>query len=140
MKKEVIKEVVLYWEETAKYSHKTMNGLFEIKRYSDSLFYGHIVLEKMLKAFVVLKTKDNPPLIHNLVKLAELAELKLSEEEKDLLDLATSFNVRCRYPDYKFSFYKKYNNKKETFEKLDKINTFYFFLCQELKQRIKLLK
>ena len=47
-----------------------MLGLFSIKRYSDSLFYGHIVLEKILKALVVQKIGEKLPKIHNLETLA----------------------------------------------------------------------
>lgn len=59
--------------ETARHDFETMLGLFRIKRYSDSLFYGHIVLEKILKAFVVKETKKDAPRTHNLLVLAGLA-------------------------------------------------------------------
>lgn len=51
------KEIIEYWIKTARHDYKTMQGLFESKRYSDSLFYGHIVLEKVLKALVIQKNK-----------------------------------------------------------------------------------
>ena len=31
----------------------------------------------------------------------------LTEEQKDLLDEVTTFNIKARYPDYKGRFYKK---------------------------------
>lgn len=47
------------------------------------------------------------PYIHDLTKIAEKANLGLSEEQKDFLDEVTTFNIKARYPDYKNRFYKK---------------------------------
>lgn len=140
MKETDIKKVIKYWRATAEHDYETMLGLFRIKRYSDSLFYGHIVLEKILKAHVVKKTKKEAPKIHNLIKLLELACLEIGEEEKDLLDLVTGFNIRSRYPDYKLLFYKMYNDKKIAKDKLDKIKNLFLKLCQKLEQKKKLEK
>ena len=52
MKEADIKKAVKYWRATAGHDYETMLALFQAKRYSDSLFYGHIVLEKILKARV----------------------------------------------------------------------------------------
>jgi len=46
---EDVKKLVEYWQATAKRDYETMLGLFKIKRYPESLFFGHIVLEKILK-------------------------------------------------------------------------------------------
>ncbi len=44
-----------------------------------------------------------PPKIHNLVKLAKLGELysKMSEAQKDFLDILMPLNIEGRYPSYK---------------------------------------
>ena len=127
------KEIIEYWEKTAKHSYDTMNGLFKLKRYSDSLFFGHLVLEKILKAHVIKKTKKQVPHTHDLTKLIELAQLKINYEEKDVIDTANHFNIRCRYPDIKLNFYKQYNNFKIAKNKLEKIKKLYKKLCQQLK-------
>jgi len=44
MKKEKSEKIAGYWNKTAQHDYKTMMGLFDIKRYSDCLFFGHIVL------------------------------------------------------------------------------------------------
>ncbi len=137
MKQGDIKKVVEYWCKTAEHDYETMLGLFRIKRYPDCLFFGHIVLEKILKAYVVKNTKKEAPKTHNLILLAELAGLNLSEEEKDLLDLTNSFNIKCRYPDFKLSFYKYYNNRERAIEKLNQIKKLYKILCQNLGQKMK---
>jgi hypothetical protein len=61
----------------------------------------------MLKAIIVKSTKAAPPLIHDLVRLAEKAKLPLRDPQKDELAEITTFNIGARYDDYKLSFRKK---------------------------------
>ncbi len=102
-----IKLLVEYWQKSAKRDYETMLGLFKLKRYPESLFFGHIALEKILKALVVKKTGKEAPKIHDLVKLAELASLDLEKEEVVLLKIINRFNMRARYPDVKLRFYQR---------------------------------
>ncbi len=106
MKKMQPKKIVEYWKKTAAHDYESMVTLYQQKRYSDSLFFGHIVLEKILKALVVQKTKQHSPYGHDLLKLQELAMLELSKEEIDFLDEMNAYNTRTRYPDYKLNIYK----------------------------------
>jgi len=132
MEKAIIKNRIKYWLKTAAHDYKTMNGLFGIKRYSDCLFYGHIVLEKVLKAHVVQATGKNAPPIHNLTRLLELAKMDLGQETKEFLAIVNRFNIRSRYPDDKFNFYKQCD-RKYTEGNLKKIIKIYKGLCQKLK-------
>ena len=131
-KKQGIKQVIKYWGKTAEHDYKTMVFLFKGKRYSDSLFFGHIVLEKILKALVVQKTNQQAPYIHDLVRLQEIAGLKLTKEEKSFLNKINDFNIRTRYPEYKLQFY-KLCTQKYTKNYFDKIIEMYKKLCQILK-------
>lgn len=81
--------------------------MFNSKRYSWSLFIGHLMLEKLLKAFYVKAKSDYPPYIHNLLRLAELAELKFDDIKKEPLVTITAFNINSRYDDYNLSFKQK---------------------------------
>jgi hypothetical protein len=49
MKKEDVKKVIKYWQKTAEHDYEVMLYLFKGKKYSESLFFGHIILEKILK-------------------------------------------------------------------------------------------
>lgn len=129
-----IHEIVEYWLKTAKHDYDTMQGLFKIKRYSDALFYGHIVLEKLLKAHVVQVTQKQAPYTHDLVRLQDYAKLSLSEKELDLLDLVNDFNIRTRYPEYKLEFYRRCTRKYAE-NHLTQIVSLYKKLCQKLKQK-----
>ena len=134
MKKEDVKKLTKYWQAIAERDYETMLGLFKIKRYPESLFFGHIVLEKILKGLVVAEIKNEAPYIHNLTKLAEISKCDLSKEELDLLDEVNDFNIRARYPEYKLQFYKQCD-KEYAKNYLDKINKLYKKLCQKLKQK-----
>ena len=132
MKSADIKKLVNYWKATAEHDYETMLVLFKCKRYSDSLFFAHIVLEKIFKAHVVKNIKRQAPRIHDLVRLQELAEIKLSDEKVELLNEINDFNIRARYPEYKLQFYKlctrQYANKY-----LNESKKLYKELCQKLK-------
>jgi hypothetical protein len=41
------------------------------------------------------------------VRIAEKAGLPLNEDQKDILDTISAFNLRARYDDYKMEFRKK---------------------------------
>ncbi|OPJ60560.1 HEPN domain-containing protein [Clostridium oryzae] len=100
-------ELINYWIETSNEDFNTMLHLFESNDYHWSLFMGHLVIEKLLKAVYILNVNSNVPKIHDLLRLAEKANLTLTDEIQDQLDTITTFNISARYPDYKKSFYKK---------------------------------
>ena len=101
------KKLIEYWIKTSEQDYKTMLNLYKTKDFSWSLFLGHLVIEKLLKALYVQNVSVDVPRIHDLLRLSEKAKIKVSEEQKDILDTITTFNISVRYPDYKQSFYKK---------------------------------
>jgi HEPN domain-containing protein len=100
-------DVLRYWVESSDHDFKAMVHLFEKGDYSWSLFIGHLVLEKLLKACYVHQEDITAPFIHDLVRLSEKAGLPLTEEQKDIFDTISTFNLRVRYDDYKLSFHRK---------------------------------
>jgi len=132
MTKKEIKNAVEYWKATAKHDFETMKFLFKGKRHSDSLFFGHIVLEKILKGLVVRNTGGQAPYTHNLILLMSIALPGFAKEYKDLLNDVNDFNIRSRYPEQKLEFYKKCTPiyTKKYYEKIVEL---YTFLCQKLK-------
>ena len=100
-----IDKVVMHWMDTSEGDFQTMLTLYKSKSYEWSLFLGHISTEKLLKALYVKRFERHAPFTHNLYRLAELLELKLTDEYADWLDEITSFNLNVRYDDYKREFY-----------------------------------
>lgn len=114
-------KLIKYWIDGSDDDFETMIAMFDSKRFCWSLFIGHLMIEKLLKAYYVKVKSDYPPFIHNLLRLAEKAELKLSEDKKEQLVTITAFNINARYDDYKMSF-KKQCTPEFTSEWVDKLN------------------
>ena len=92
-----------------------------------------LALEKILKAVFVKRNDNNiPPKVHNLVRLAELSDIKLDNDQKFCLDKINDFNIQTRYPDYKLEFYKRCNAEYAD-EYLTKIKEFYICFNSLLK-------
>ena len=102
---------VNYWLQTAENDWQVAKHLFEKKDYAYALFFGHLVIEKILKAIIILHTGGNPPFSHRLTYLAEKTDLKLNDEQEELLEIITDFHLEARYPDEKFVFYNKCTQK-----------------------------
>ena len=84
-----------------------MIHLYDSGDYMWSLFIGHLVIEKLLKAYYVHKKDENYPMIHNLLRIAEKTGMDLNEAQQLFFSTVTSFNLNARYDDYKQSFYQK---------------------------------
>lgn len=126
-------QIINHWIEGADKDYKTMMDLYNTRNFNWSLFMGHLVLEKLLKALYTKKKEDYPPLIHDLRRICEKAEIELSEEKIIILDTITRFNINARYDDYRQSFY---NLCTETFttEWIDKIKNIRIWIKQMLSE------
>lgn len=102
-----IEKIYNHWLNTSDKDYITMMNLYKSKDYHWSLFMGHIVLERLMKACVVKQTADHAPFTHDLSKLAQISRLSFSEEHLDWLDTISTFNINARYDSYKEAFYKK---------------------------------
>ena len=129
------KDKVKYWLKTADQDWKVANHLFEKQDYSYALFFGHLTIEKILKAIFTDKKDKTPPFSHNLVYLSEKADLELNDEKLELLEEVSDFNLEARYPDDKFSFYKK-STSEFTKNKLKQIERLKKWLLQKLQQSV----
>jgi HEPN domain-containing protein len=126
-------ELIKYWIDASELDFRAMDNLYASKDYVWSLFLGHLVIEKLLKAFAAKNNLAAIPKIHDLNKLAKTAGLNLTEPLKDSFDIITSFNIEARYPDYKHLFYKKCNNK-FTSSNIKRIKDIRIWLLELLKK------
>ena len=100
-----VDNIVKHWTETSDNDFKVMLSLLESKQHSWALFLGHIVIEKLLKAYYVKLHSKHAPLFHDLVRIAQRGEFVLTDEQLDWLEAITKFNLNARYDDYKSNFY-----------------------------------
>lgn len=125
-------EKVNYWIVSAENDWKVAGHLFEKSDYPYALFFGHLTVEKLLKALIVNTTEETPPYKHRLILLADKAGLSLSQEQSELLEIITDFNTEARYPDEKFSFFKKCTQE-YTEEHLRKIGEMREWLLRQIR-------
>ncbi len=127
-----IEEQVKYWIELAENDLPVSESMLKSGHYSWSLFIGHLVLEKILKAIYVRDNEEAPPKTHDLVKLSKSTKLRLTKEQEDFLNYVTGFNIEARYTDYKSKFYKMCT-KEFTEENFTKIKKIFEWLKSQLK-------
>jgi HEPN domain-containing protein len=101
------KEIIDYWVTEAEESLIVAEHLFEKRDFSYSLFFGHLAVEKMIKAILVKNGNSQVPRTHNLLRLAKAAQIRLNDAQQSSLIRITAFNLETRYPDYKKEFRKK---------------------------------
>jgi len=94
-----IEKQIAYWRNGATEDWAVAQELINKGRTRHGLFFAHLALEKLLKAHVCRHTQDLAPRLHNLVRLAELAELAPNQEQIDVLAEMNAFNIEGRYPD-----------------------------------------
>lgn len=94
-----VEKVVQYWLEAAEEDWPVVQHLFESGDYHYALFFGHLYLEKLLKALVVRNTEEHAPRTHSLLYLAERAGLTVSEGRHEVLLRVTGYNIETRYPE-----------------------------------------
>ncbi len=97
-------EIIQFWLDSSDKDFQTMLHLYDSRDYMWSLFIGHLVVEKLLKAYYVSKKDENYPYSHNLLRIAENAGLVLNDEQQTDFSTITGFNLNARYDDYKQSF------------------------------------
>lgn len=125
------KEIIDYWVTEAKESLNVAKHLFEKEDFSYALFFGHLAVEKIIKALFVKNTDQQVPRSHNLLRLAKEAQIEITEEHKSALIRITAFNLESRYPDYKKEFRKKCTQQFTKME-LEKIKGVFTWLQSNL--------
>ncbi|MEI6050830.1 MAG: HEPN domain-containing protein [Bacteroidota bacterium] len=63
-------KIIRYWIDSSDDDFETMIAMFDSQRCNWSMFVGHLMIEKLLKALFVKTNSDFPPFIHNLLRLA----------------------------------------------------------------------
>jgi len=129
------RELVEYWANGADMDEHTFRNLLKSRDNHWALFMGHIVVGKLLKALIVQNNEEGfaVPRSHDLLLLAQKAQLETEENRADVLDLISTFNINARYPDYKRGFYQKCTNEytKERATEIDEVIAWLKSLIRE---------
>ena len=102
-----VEKVYQYWLSSSDNDYEVFLNLYQSCNYNWALFLGHIVLEKLIKAYFVKNTATHAPYSHDLRLLAKKCEIEFPDEMALQLDVITSFNINARYDSFKEDFQKK---------------------------------
>lgn len=95
------------WIKSSDDNYDEMLDFYRINRNNWALFIGHLCLEKLLKAYFVKVNHKHSQNLHNLIRIADLSGLELTQEQRNDLAVITTFNISARYDDFKQRFYIK---------------------------------
>lgn len=118
-----IDEHIEYWLDTADKDLEVAESLLSNGHFLHCLYFGHLIIEKALKAYWVYVFQASPPKIHDLLKLALKTSINLPESDLRFLDELNKFNIEARYPEYKLEMYKICDSaySQRTFTKLKEL-------------------
>lgn len=102
-----LEKLVKYWLDLSERDWKAMKSLVRGKNNAQALFFLHLSIEKLLKALIVIESKDHAPHSHNLPYLFGKSGLEFSEQWLEDLKAISEFNMSSRYPDENLEFYKR---------------------------------
>ena len=131
-------DLMNYWIQSSDNDYDVMMDLKEKKRNTYCLFFGQLLIEKLLKAYYAKINKNAPhaPKSHDLDYLAEKMNLETTEHQKILLEIISHFNIEARYDDYKMEFAKKCTDEytSKQLENIEEVRTWLKTLLMEEKK------
>ncbi|MBI5555747.1 MAG: HEPN domain-containing protein [Elusimicrobia bacterium] len=128
-----LEKTIRYWLDGSAYDLETGKKLLESKRFPYALFFGHLAIEKLLKALVVKTTKEHAPYTHSLTFLISKTKIDAPDLIVDQLAEYMEFHLEARYPDEKKDFYKKCTEE-FAHKKFAEMEEVYKWLTQKLEE------
>ena len=86
------------WLDRSDYDLKTAEAMLQTGRYLYVFFCCQQAVEKRYKARILSRTGQMPPRIHDLVRLAEIAQVELSPDQERLSRDLNRLYIQSRYP------------------------------------------
>jgi len=126
-------EHIDFWVEQANDDWSAVDTLFLGKKYLQSLFFAHLVIEKVCKALWIKHNKEVvPPRTHNLIYILSKTPIKLTDDKSEFMLGLNRFQLEARYPDY---LTKMYDICNEQFARsmLDATNELRLWLLEKLQ-------
>ena len=100
-------EAIERWKTSGEKNLTISRDMMRLKHYDWALFMGQLALEKFLKGLIIKNIAEVPPPIHDLLKLAKLAQLSVDEAKVKNMNQITRFHIQARYDDIKYELYKQ---------------------------------
>jgi len=119
---------VEYWLNIAEEDWEVGRQLIDGDKTRHGLFFVHLTLEKISKACYCKMRGKEPPRIHNIVRISELAGLDIPDNIRRFMARINEFNLEGRYPWLSM----KPPSKAEALKYFDQANEVMLWLKQQL--------
>lgn len=126
-------DYINFWIEQAEDDWTAVDTLLKGRNFMQSLFFAHLVIEKLCKSLWIKYNEENvPPRTHNLIHLLTSTPIDLSDDRSELILSLNRFQLEGRYPDY---MTKMHNicNEQFTVSMLDTTNQLRLWLLEKLQ-------
>jgi len=95
------KEHIDFWLMQADDDWKAVSTLYKGRNYLQSLFFAHLVIEKICKALWIKYNEGQvPPKTHNLIHLISTTPIELHDDKSEFMLNLNRFQLEGRYPGY----------------------------------------
>lgn len=126
-------EYIKFWMDQAEDDWKAVQTLFIGKNYLQSLFFAHLVIEKLCKSlWIKYSPEDVPPRTLNLILLLSVTPIILSDEQNEFLLMLNRFQLEGRYPEYMSKLH-VICNANFTKSTIESVNDFRIWLLEKLQ-------
>ena len=126
-------EHIAFWIAQSEDDWTAVDTLYKGKNYLQSLFFAHLVIEKICKSLWIKHNIENiPPRTHNLIHLLSNTTIELTDNRSEFLLTLNRFQLEGRYPEY---FTKLHNicNKEFTATIIESTNELRLWLLEKLQ-------
>jgi HEPN domain-containing protein len=126
-------EHISFWLSQSEDDWAAVDTLFQGKNYLQSLFFAHLVIEKICKALWIKHNQENvPPRTHNLIYLMTATPIKLDDDKSEFMLYLNRFQLEGRYPEYMTRMH-NICNKEFTAEMIEKTNLLKSWLLEKVQ-------
>src|SRR3989338_7967291 len=103
VKESSVKRAVKFWLDSSEDNFKAAQAMFDSGRWSLCMFMCQQTLEALLKAILIIETKDRPPYLHDLILLSKKCKVKIEENILEILIEANKHYIEARYKEERFN-------------------------------------
>ena len=126
-------DYINFWIEQAEDDWTAVDTLFKGRNFMQSLFFAHLVIEKLCKSLWIKYNEENvPPRTHNLIHLLTSTPIDLSDDRSELILSLNRFQLEGRYPDFLTKMH-YICNEQFTVSMLDSTNQLRLWLLEKLQ-------
>ncbi len=91
---------IISWIRSGRSDLVTGALLIDEARPVEGLFFCYLAIEKILNAHVIRNTRDYPPRQDDPKLLMKMANIKVNEEDMELLEVLMESRLEIRHPDH----------------------------------------